>query len=373
MAGLQPLTQLSDRTKKLVENMFTYLGTLNEEQICSRLENFIGEESQENVIVRLQPLITAESVVTPFGTEKLDHSNTLKIPQTISMKRTNPLKSTPYQKNSKGTLAAQLTKICIEKRIYRANRFMEAARKDPAVQAFYIEHGAKINFEKILEGAAAVAYNTIKTADLTYKERMDNITVILPDDDKNWLEWKAFIDETMGPLHMQMMLRCVNLELGKRKTIYMVGKAGGGKTAIIRLFTSVFDKSEIGKANSQSLNSAFWLEDLANKRVYVLDEILATEANVDSLKMVMEGNDQLATDRKHKGKWELEPRPVFIGCNNSICRNVQGHTEALRDRCVSFQFTKKTDRKLYLDNEDSKLVMKKVWDYYHNYIEVTKF
>ncbi len=99
---------------------------------------------------------------------------------------------------------------------------------------------------------------------------------------------------------------------GKKNTIYMWGKADAGKTTMIKLFDAFYEKWEIGRCAAQSINSNFWLQDLYQKRLFHADEIVATQVNIDTLKLLLEGSDDLTTDIKYAKKVSIRGKPVLL-------------------------------------------------------------
>jgi hypothetical protein len=120
---------------------------------------------------------------------------------------------------------------------------------------------------------------------------------------------------------------------GKKNTIYMWGKADAGKTTIIKLFDAFYHKWEIGRASAQNINSNFWLQDLYQKRLFHADEIVATQVNIDTLKLLLEGSDDLTTDIKYAKKVPIRGRPVMMATNDPIWINMSTAADPIRKRC----------------------------------------
>ncbi len=120
---------------------------------------------------------------------------------------------------------------------------------------------------------------------------------------------------------VQEMFHILGQRNGKRNTIYLYGCANGGKTAFLELFSSLYHPFECGRLSPQGNESVFWLQDLYLKRLFMADEILVTQKNIDSIKLLMEGNNNLSTDTKYGKKQRIKPRPVLMASNDPIWVN----------------------------------------------------
>ena len=54
------------------------------------------------------------------------------------------------------------------------------------------------------------------------------------------------------------------------------------------------------------------------KRLFHADEIVATQVNIDTLKLLLEGSDDLTTDIKYAKKVSIRGRPVMMATNDPI-------------------------------------------------------
>ena len=127
---------------------------------------------------------------------------------------------------------------------------------------------------------------------------------------------------------------------GKKNTIYMWGKADAGKTTIIKMFDAFYAKWEIGRCSAQNINSNFWLQDLYEKRLFHADEIVATQVNIDTLKLLLEGSDDLTTDIKYAKKVPIRGRPVMMATNDPIWINMSSAADPIRKRCEFIHMTR---------------------------------
>ena len=160
---------------------------------------------------------------------------------------------------------------------------------------------------------------------------------------------------------------------GKKNTIYMYGKADAGKTTIIKLFDAFYHSWEIGRASAQAINSNFWLQDLYGKRLFHADEILATQVNIDTLKLLLEGNDDLTTDIKYAKRVTIRGRPVLMATNEAIWQHMACAADPIRRRCVMIKMVRPWRKRcLFMHTKDKTIlqyVLKRLyeWCFPHGY------
>ena len=152
---------------------------------------------------------------------------------------------------------------------------------------------------------------------------------------------------------------------GKINTIYMWGKADAGKTTIIKLFDAFYAKWEIGRCSAQNINSNFWLQDLYMKRLFHADEIMATQVNIDTLKLLLEGSDDLTTDIKYAKKVSVRGRPVMMATNDPIWINMSSAADPIKKRCEFVQMVRPWTKPAYFmstrDKDILKYVQNRIW------------
>lgn len=324
------------------------------------------DELRDVEIVELVPEENAPLVETPYGSVRFGPciiSTTLDAisERKPALKRAWNSSQSPTgsPKMKAPSMTMLLTDLCCEKSITCNTEWTEMIHRDHEVKMFNRRYGGMMNFQRCLTAATDTAYHELPP--LTFEERLEQVNI---EESATFFEalhnWKVFINETLTPDKFYLFVRVMNLNCGKIKSIYMVGQAGGGKSAIILLLTSVYRFSEIGKASAQSLNSSFWLQDMIDKRVGVLDEVLATQVNIDALKMLMEGNFFADTDVKFGKRSQIKPMPILIACNMEITRLVQGHAAAVHARCIKHEFNKATKLRLHYKREILAMVLKRL-------------
>lgn len=124
----------------------------------------------------------------------------------------------------------------------------------------------------------------------------------------------------------------------------------------MNLLSSIYDASEIGNFGPQASTSQFWLDDLYGKELYVGDEATANELNIQTYLLLLEGNKALKTEIKNGKKLNLEPKPVLMSSNKLIYTSCQSYGQAIRDRCLMINLTKRDISNLQIRPDDSELI-----------------
>ena len=193
--------------------------------------------------------------------------------------------------------AQDLTKLLVKEGIYEGQEFVKfATLKEkgkylhPEAQELHWEMATRQNWVKNLTTAvkAARAY----TPDTPYLERIEQWEI--PNNfseiwgDLHYRDYRKILEHhDITKERLQRWFATLASDNGKRNTIYMCGHANGGKTTIIELLSAFYEPWEIGRAQPQSAQSSFFLQDLVGKRLFHADEILATPLNIDTLKLLL--------------------------------------------------------------------------------------
>jgi hypothetical protein len=69
------------------------------------------------------------------------------------------------------------------------------------------------------------------------------------------------------------------------------------------------------------------------KRLFHADEIVATQVNIDTLKLLLEGSDDLTTDIKYAKKVPITGKPVMMATNDPIWINMTTAMDPIKKRC----------------------------------------
>ncbi len=231
-----------------------------------------------------------------------------------------------------------------EQEIYDAEEFMEhATQQGPNRGRQIYKRLASKDWDKKLGQAIDIARSY--TPNTSFRARVENYQV--PQGFDYWRgtctynEYMAlFQHHGIGMDKIARWFKTLFGDNGKKNTIYMWGKADAGKTTIIKLFDAFYDKWEIGRCSAQNINSNFWLQDLYQKRLFHADEIVATQVNIDTLKLLLEGSDDLTTDIKYAKKVPIRGRPVMMATNDPIWINMSTAADPIRKRCEYVHMTR---------------------------------
>ena len=132
----------------------------------------------------------------------------------------------------------------------------------------------------------------------------------------------------------------LNSRYSKRNAIVFIGQSDSGKTFFSNLLLSVLPSYCIGNFNPPTtvVTNTFWLQDLHNKDFYRSDELVIDRPDTaQSIKVLLEGNDNLKVEVKYKDAINLTRRPVVATCNgkrkSDFWQHISSEKEALNNRC----------------------------------------
>ncbi len=227
---------------------------------------------------------------------------------------------------------------CEDHKIFHEHEWRTAVQTSKEAAEIHRSLSMRGNCRKIIGSAVENARLIVPRK--SYKERvmgLDHVKVDAKEYDKAMHDFTRII--LHNRIDMRKVFQCLYGELGKRRTLYLFGAANSGKSSLLNMLSSVYRSHEIGRIGAQDIQSNFWLQDLIDKELYVGDEILVSQVNVDTVKLLCEGSKNLCTEIKYGNKQLLPARPVMIANNIPMCNNIQGHASAIRARCVEYQFT----------------------------------
>ncbi len=124
-------------------------------------------------------------------------------------------------------------------------------------------------------------------------------------------------------------------EGGKKKCIYFQGESNRGKSAIIRILSCLHDDWEIGRLSPQGIDSSFWMQDLVDKELYHLDEVLVSQKNID-----LEGSENLYVDVKYGDKNRVYSKPCLMATNIPVWQNASTAYLPIINRCCYVMFNR---------------------------------
>ena len=322
---------------------------------------------------------TATSAISTSTSSGLLRQTTLKTPTTISRTNLEHNYQSPYwaslnqhrgKPNPKATIKDLVQEI-YKLQLFEPQHFENYAAQNAGTRAhelwWELSTKASANWTKQLSLAVKQARKL--TPDIPYIERIE--TWQEPQNfnynfaNLYYQDYRAIFNyHNIPKTKIQKWFKTLAMDNGKRCTIYMCGRANSGKTTIIELLSAFYQSWEIGRAQPQSAQSNFFLQDLVGKRLFHADEILATQLNIDTLKLLLEGNKDLASDVKYGDKETIIPRPVLIGTNDPLWINFSTAAEPILARCEFLQMKKPLPKYRHVKPKDPdilKYVLKELY------------
>ncbi len=313
---------------------------------------------------------TVRSAISTINLSGPKTTPTLKTSKSTSWlsQRLQPSRSKYYgdsnSKRGERITTQTLAQYLQSNRIYTAEDFLDHAtqRLPNRGTEIYLALATR-DWDKKIQQALDIARSF--TPDTTYRNRLENYRI--PEDfdqtvgDYTFQEYMdLFSHHAIDRSKIQKWFATLFSDNGKRNTIYMYGKADAGKTTIIKLFDAFYESWEIGRCSAQSINSNFWLQDLYLKRLFHADEILATQVNIDTLKLLLEGSDDLTTDIKYAKKVTVKGRPVMMATNDPIWIHMSSAQDPIRRRCEWVHMTRPWNKRVLFMHTKDKRILKYV-------------
>ena len=121
----------------------------------------------------------------------------------------------------------------------------------------------------------------------------------------------------------------------KRNCFIIQGPTNTGKSMTLNMLLKI---AKPGLISREGDASAFYFQNLINKRIAILEEPRIMPQTVDNFKLLL-GGERMEIQVKHKEPQMLPRTPIFITTNNNIGLHVSPpDAEALRSRCSTFHF-----------------------------------
>ncbi len=232
----------------------------------------------------------------------------------------------------------RIRNYCEDNKVFHEYQWREKIQTSKEAAEIHRKLSMRGNYRKIVGSAIENARLIVPRG--SYKERLVALDHVKVDPTEYYEAFKTFEKIILhNKVNMTSVFKCLCGELGKRRTVYLLGEANSGKSSLLNMLSAIYETHEIGKITAQDIQSNFWLQDLVDKELYVGDEILVSQVNVDTVKLLCEGNRNLCTEIKYGNKQLLPARPVMIANNVDMCQNVQAHGDAINARCVKYRFT----------------------------------
>lgn len=133
--------------------------------------------------------------------------------------------------------------------------------------------------------------------------------------------------------------------LGKKKTIYINGSSSTGKTTLIsKPINHFYGPENVGLISN---NNAFTLENVVNKQVVICDEAHHYTLNGGDLLKLLEKNNPILIERKHKEAVTTQNLNIVFLSNKELEINEKETKEALNNRLKLFVFQKKLSENVH--------------------------
>jgi len=126
-----------------------------------------------------------------------------------------------------------------------------------------------------------------------------------------------------------------------QKCLLFFGKAGNGKSEILKILTSVFpDPSVLASLPPHMWGEQFSVECLSGKLANIVDEVPSKDIVAGNMfKAVITGN-QVSAERKYQPKFTFRPRAAHVFACNEL-PNTADLSEAFFDRFIVLHFRRK--------------------------------
>lgn len=148
---------------------------------------------------------------------------------------------------------------------------------------------------------------------------------------RDWLD-------TISPDFRRTIVSVIQQTCGKRGCLLLKGVPGAGKTIVIKLIASLYNKDEIGIFSRQE-ETKFWLQDLVNKKLWIAEEMTLTDEQADLFKSLADGSQYVSTEIKNRGRQWLTRVPLIVTSNFPITCMCPRQHKSVMERCNLFEMT----------------------------------
>lgn len=127
--------------------------------------------------------------------------------------------------------------------------------------------------------------------------------------------------------------------LGKKRTMYIVGEASTGKTTLTtKLIFQFYGKENVGLISNSNL---FGFENIINKQIIVCDEAHHHVFNTGQILKLLEKENPLLIERKHKEAIAIEDNKIIFISNKELEIKEEESKKAIETRLKTFIFKKR--------------------------------
>ena len=92
----------------------------------------------------------------------------------------------------------------------------------------------------------------------------------------------------------------MQIKYSKRNGVILVGPPDTGKSAIIKLLQSLYERYEVGLFRTTDRTGSFWFDGLPGKLLYIGEEISLNDITVEHCKLLLEGSPNCMTEVKQQ-------------------------------------------------------------------------
>ncbi len=292
----------------------------------------------ETTVINVRKRTVENNVNTVVRSSKLLGLNQARTTNIPKITCADEIDYEPIKKYKQYGYIERIRDYCEDHKVFHEHEWRTEVQTKEEAKEIHRNLSMRGNYRKIVGSAVENARLIVPRK--SYKERLVELEHVKVDAKEYDMAMNNFTRIILhNRLDMRLIFQCLYGKLGKRRTVYFVGSANSGKSSMLNMLSSVYRSHEVGRVGAQDIQSNFWLQDLIDKELYVGDEILVSQVNVDTVKLLCEGSKNLCTEIKYGNKQLLPAKPVMIANNIPMCNSIQGHAAAIRARCVEYEFT----------------------------------
>ncbi len=160
---------------------------------------------------------------------------------------------------------------------------------------------------------------------------------------KRILEYQGYSEKRIAFFKYSLLTIFAKIGGGsKTNTMLLHGKASAGKSALAESFIRSYFGCSFGQPDNNIRSSFIW-NDCVGVRAILWEEPSMTGESVEDCKKIFGGQAHVV-NAKYKSGVEVPPTPVMLTSNKGLAAIAPyGHYDALKTRCVVFNFPKSID------------------------------
>ncbi|GAA57954.1 non-capsid protein NS-1 [Clonorchis sinensis] len=154
-------------------------------------------------------------------------------------------------------------------------------------------------------------------------------------DGEDWLDRLLFVNRINKQKFLADLTRVMNKQVDRKNAFVLEGPTTTGKTLFVKL---IADNYIYGTVQRSGDHSQFFLMNLLNKALALMEEPRITQLTVNDLKELLGGN-AFDIHVKHQKDERLTRLPVRITTNNDLTYYVLGEDgKVIKERCFYYKF-----------------------------------